>query len=273
MKRKYAACAGFILAMVITFLAGGWATGKFAERGIVSEVVDGDTIKLQSGETVRLLGINAPERGQPYYEKAAERLRELVEHKEVRLERDVTNRDQYGRLLRYVFLNGENVNVRLVREGLATVYIIPPNVKYARELREAESEAKRLRINLWRFAEESACDNRCIGISYFHWDAEGNDCENLNDEYVVFKNSCPYPCNLTGWSVEDASSKKFIFPEFTLEGGATVTLYTGCGTNTNTSLYWCNRNEKCNAVWNNRGDTLFLRNSKGELVLSYSYAG
>lgn len=243
---------------------------------IVSKVIDGDTVKLQNGEKVRLLGINTPERGQPYYEESTNRLKELIENKEVTLEKDVDDKDQYGRLLRYIFLNGENVNVKLVKEGLATVYIIPPNVKYKSELKEAENEAKSLKINIWKPPEqvgkEKICDNRCIKISYFHWDAAGNDCDNLNDEYVIFKNNCSYSCNLTGWTVKDESSRDpYVFPTFIIKSGLTVTLYTGCGTDTNTELYWCSSGHTCNAIWNNNGDTLYLRNSNGELVLSYLY--
>ncbi len=242
----------------------------------VSEVIDGDTIKLQNGKTVRLLGINALERGQICYEEAKERLKELVEGKEVILEKDVSEVDQYGRLLRYVFLDNMNVNVELVREGLATVYVIEPNVKYENELRAAEEEAKRLEKCIWTPPQprEGACDNRCIGIAYFRWDAEGNDCYNLSDEYVIFKNTCSYPCDLTGWTVKDESSRDpYVFPNFTLEGNATVTLYTDCGNDTDTELYWCSSGYPCNAIWNNEGDTLYLRNSDGELVLAYSYSG
>ncbi|RLJ01247.1 MAG: hypothetical protein DRP10_04455 [Candidatus Aenigmatarchaeota archaeon] len=252
-------------------------TGKIVEKNTISKVIDGDTVKLQTGETVRLLGINAPEKGQVYYKESASRLRELIEGKKVFLEKDVEDKDKYGRLLRYIFLNGENINVKLVREGLATVYIISPNVKYETELREAENKAKNSKINIWKTPEqegEKICDNRCIGISYFHYDAEGEDCKNLNDEYVIFKNSCPYSCNLTGWCVKDGSSREpFVFPTFILESGAIVTLYTGCGVNTDRSLYWCSSGHSCNAIWNNKGDTLYLRNSKGELILSYSYSG
>lgn len=241
---------------------------------IISKVIDGDTIKLKTGETVRLLGINAPEKGQPYYEEATNRLKELVEGKEVALERDIDDKDKYGRLLRYIFVNGENINVELIREGLATLYIVPPNFKYRYELEQAQNEAKTLKRNIWKQPKEDVCDNQCIGISYFHWNAEGNDCNNLNDEYVVLKNSCAYSCNLTGWTIKDESSRNlYVFPNFILKGQALVTLYTGCGINTNTKLYWCNSGSQCNAVWNNYGDTLYLRNSNGELILSYSYTG
>jgi micrococcal nuclease len=244
---------------------------------IVSTVVDGDTVKLQTGETIRLLGINAPERGQPYYDEATDRLKELIGDKEIVLEKDIDDKDQYGRLLRYIFLSGENIDVKLVREGLATVWVIPPNTKYEDELQKAENEAKELKLNIWKPPEQGQsgdiCDNRCIGISYFRWDAEGNDCYNLNDEYVTFKNSCPYSCDLTGWSVKDESSRNpYVFPTFVLETGKSTTLYTGCGTNNTENLYWCSSSGySCKAIWNNDGDTLYLRNSNNELVLSYSY--
>jgi len=219
-----------------------------------------------------LLGINAPDRGQPYYEESKNRLEELIQGKNVTLEKDVNDVDQYGRLLRYVFLGDENINVRLVKEGLATVYITQPNVKYEEDLRNAWNECLSKQINLCKPSEEK-CDSRCIGISYFRWNAEGNDCYNLNDEYVTFINNCPYDCDLTGWTVKDESSRDpYVFPNFILKSGATVTLYTGCGTNTKTQLYWCSSGYACNAIWNNEGDTLYLRNSKGELVLTYSYS-
>jgi len=116
---------------------------------IVSQVIDGDTIKIQTDKTVRLLGMNAPEMGQPYYEESTRRLKELIEGKTVTLEKDIEDKDQYGRLLRYIFLNNKNINVKLIREGLATVYIIHPNVKYEMELRQAENEAKNLEISIW----------------------------------------------------------------------------------------------------------------------------
>jgi len=192
------------------------------------------------------------------------------------LEKDVEDKDQYGRLLRYIFFNNESVDIRLIREGYATVYIIKPNVKYEMELKEAWNECLSKKINLCKppQGEQNICDDRCIGISYFKWNAEGNDSDNLNDEYVILKNSCSYSCNLTSWTVKDESSRNpYIFPTFILQSEKTVTLYTGCGTNTETNLYWCSSGYSCNAIWNNNGDTLYARNSNGELVLNYHYTG
>ncbi|MEM3478081.1 MAG: thermonuclease family protein [Archaeoglobaceae archaeon] len=239
------------------------------EKLYVSRVIDGDTFELSNGDRVRLIGINAPEKGQKFYEKAKNRLKELIEGKEVVLERDVEDRDQYGRLLRYVFVNNTFVNLILVQEGLARTYFVGENRKYEKELLEAEKLAKSLQLGIWKKAE--GCGD-CIGIAYFKWNAEGDDCVNLNDEYVVFVNNCPYSCELTNWTVSDESSRKpFVFPEFVLESGGKVTLYTGCGINTKQSLYWCSTGYECNAIWNNEGDTLYLRDSAGNLVLVYAY--
>ncbi|MEA3254991.1 MAG: lamin tail domain-containing protein [Candidatus Altiarchaeota archaeon] len=113
----------------------------------------------------------------------------------------------------------------------------------------------------------------CITIPYFHYNATGNDCFNLNDEYVVFKNSCDIPCNLTGWTVKDRieSRPPYEFLGMVLDPESTVTLYTGCGINTTTELYWCSSGYPCNAVWNNDGDTLYLRDPGGYLCLEYGY--
>ena len=237
---------------------------------MITKVIDGDTIEISTGERVRLLGINAPEKGQKCYEEATQKLKELVESKGVLLEKDVDDKDQYGRLLRYVWFNGELINLILVKQGLANVYILEPNTKYEEELREAENYAKENKIGcLWEESEKTCKD--CIGVYYFHYDARGNDCENLNDEYVIFKNTCDFDCELTNWRVKDEANHIYIFPEFTLKAQATVTLYTGCGENTENELYWCNSGYKCNAIWNNKGDTLYLWDDEGNLVLTYSY--
>ncbi|MFN3384587.1 MAG: thermonuclease family protein [Archaeoglobaceae archaeon] len=236
------------------------------ERALVVEVIDGDTVKLENGELVRLLGINAPEKGQRFYEEAKNRLEDLVKGKEVLMEKDVRDRDKYGRLLRYVYVNGTFVNVLMVKEGLAYAYIVE-KLQYEDELRKAEEEAKSLKLGIW--SETWDCD-KCIGVAYFRWDAEGDDCANPNGEFVVLKNFCRFACDLTSWSISDESKNVFVFPEFILEGEKSVIIYSGCGESNERGLYWC-RNATCKAVWNNDGDTLFLMNARGEIVLQYSY--
>lgn len=142
----------------------------------VSRVVDGDTIKLSSGENVRLLGIDTPEsRYNNKLERDATRSRKdmniilkmgrqssnftkkLVEGKSVRLEFDVQKRDKYGRLLAYVYLeDGTFVNAEIIKEGYAQVMTIPPNVRKADFFLKLERDARESGKGLWK---ESAGKN------------------------------------------------------------------------------------------------------------------
>ena len=234
---------------------------------VISRVIDGDTIEMSNDDKVRLLGINTPERGQFYYTEATERLRELVDGKSVILEKDISNKDQYGRLLRYIHIDNIFVNLEMVEGGYANAYFISPNTKYINLFTEAEIVAKNAKIGIWQSSDLS----KCIGISYFHWNAEGNDCNNLNDEYVIFSNSCSYSISLNDWTVKDEATHIYTFSDFTLAAVSTVSLYTGSGTDTSTELYWSSSGKPCNAIWNNDGDTLYLRDEEGKLALSYYY--
>jgi micrococcal nuclease len=110
------------------------------EKRIVTKIIDGDTIVVSGGETVRLLGMDTDERGYPCYTSAKKRLENLALGKEVTLERGEENKDQYGRLLRYIFLENNNVNVQLVREGMA-IARLENNKLYAQEIKDAEAYA------------------------------------------------------------------------------------------------------------------------------------
>ena len=105
--------------------------------GTVTAIVDGDTIKVDVGgrvETVRYIGINTPEKGQPGYRQAVEENRKLVGWKAVRLETDKQKRDRYGRLLCYVWAGNRFVNRELVKRRVAKVMKIEPNVKRIKEI-------------------------------------------------------------------------------------------------------------------------------------------
>jgi micrococcal nuclease len=229
----------------------------------VKEVMDGDSIVLDDDTDVRLLGINAPEKGYSFEKESKDRLSMLILGKEVRLESDFEDKDRFGRLLRYVFVGDTFVNVQLVKEGLATVYM-ESGLKYEDDLNDAEYYAKINALGIWK---KDVAYADYIYIVTFHYNAAGNDDENLNDEYVVLGNKGDISINMTGWTIKDDINHIFIFPQFVIEPGKIVTIYTGFGTNTNDSLYWGSQG----AIWSNKGDTLYLRNSDGELILSYEY--
>ncbi|MCS7264265.1 MAG: thermonuclease family protein [Armatimonadetes bacterium] len=120
----------------------------------VIKVIDGDTIVLSNGQTVRYIGIDTPERDQPFYDAAKNFNRKLVQNKTVELELDVERYDHYGRLLAYVFVRDKSgrrifVNAEMVRNGFARTYTKPPNVKYSDLLVNLQEEARRKGRGLW----------------------------------------------------------------------------------------------------------------------------
>ncbi len=122
----------------------------------VSRVVDGDTIELDNGQKVRYIGIDTPETVDPrkpvqcFGKEASKKNKELVEGKTVRLEKDVSDKDKYGRLLRYVYVGDLFVNLELVKQGFAHSYTYPPDVKYQEEILAAEQEAREASRGLWQ---------------------------------------------------------------------------------------------------------------------------
>lgn len=138
-------------------LIEGIATSS-AELGTfkVTRVIDGDTIEIEGGEHVRYIGIDTPETVDPrkpvqcFGIEASKKNKELVEGKTVRLENDITDRDKYGRLLRYVWVDSLFVNLELVKQGFATSYSYPPDVKFQKEFSAAEKEAREAERGLWK---------------------------------------------------------------------------------------------------------------------------
>ena len=86
--------------------------------------------------------MDADEKGYACYEPAKIRLEELILGKQVLLQKDKTDLDQYGRCLRYIFIGNTNIDVQLVKEGLAIARFYEPDVKYKTEITAAEKEAK-----------------------------------------------------------------------------------------------------------------------------------
>ena len=134
------------------------------ETAVVSRVVDGDTVELSGGRLVRYIGIDTPEvrrrRGgewvvdpEPFGMAARDANAALVQGKRVFLEYDVEERDKYGRLLAYVYVDGEMVNATLMRDGYAQPLTIPPNVKHAGEFRRLAAEARQASRGLWAAKE------------------------------------------------------------------------------------------------------------------------
>jgi micrococcal nuclease len=228
------------------------------------DVVDGDTIVLDLAgeqEEVRLIGIDTPEAGEDFADEATAALKAILGTGAIRLEEDVEERDQYGRLLAYVWVSSTLVNAELLRQGLATLYTVPPNVKYVEVLQAAQDEAEAAQSGVW--GEPTETPVRIIRVEY---DAPGDDSLNLNEEYITFK--VLVSGTLLGYSVEDQTGHRYRFPDQVFNKGDVVKLHSGAGVDSQTDLYW---GASGAAIWNNSGDTVKVLDPQDQIVETYDY--
>jgi micrococcal nuclease len=126
----------------------------------VLDVRDGDTIqvRLETGEieTVRYIGINAPEQGEALFQLSAEANESLVMGRDVCLSKDVSDRDRYGRLLRFVNVDSVFVNDWLVVNGFATAWAYYPDTTMAARFEESQQTAIRAGVGLWALRTPTA---------------------------------------------------------------------------------------------------------------------
>jgi micrococcal nuclease len=283
-------------------LHGAETTGSVTVT--VTRVVDGDTLKIEydngTADTVRLLGVDTPEvhtdnapdefEGIPeteagrsclgrWGERASSYAKERLAGETVTLYFDANEgrRGYYDRLLSYVVHDGSNFNHGLVSGGYARVYDSEFTAREA--FYDAESTAQGDGTGLWECATESpptgtatatpdggSVDGR-LAVVDINADAEGNDNENLNDEYVTLENVGDSELSLAGWTVTDEAGKTYTFGDVTLAPGERVTLHTGSGSDTDSDVYW----GRGGAVWNNGGDTVTVRDDAGDIVAERSY--
>jgi len=160
--RKPFYMARLIIGLFLLFAASGVEAGTLSVVGHnrwvqVAYVHDGDSLRTDKGEKIRLLGINSPEvanqgkPGQIMGDQAKQRLTELVAGKRVQLQMDKEKQDIYGRTLAQVFLrDGSWINAQMVGEGFAYVYTFAPNFRWVDKLMQAETEARRNKLGIWK---------------------------------------------------------------------------------------------------------------------------
>jgi len=258
----------------------------------VTDVMDGDTFDciLPNGTEgrVRILGIDTPEttasgNKENEYENVTDLnclaswglivksyAKSLLDDNEVYIEFDSTAdfKGYYGRWLAYVFLkNGTDYNEILLNLGYARVYEEGTCSKESSYL-FLQNQAKSNNVGLWN------CSSEKVGlvISFVHYDAEGDDRYNLNDEYVILEyitqSVVNSEVNLTGYNLSDEAGNSYQFPSgFILQSSETVTIHTGTGLDNSTDLYW----SKTSSIWNNDHDTAYLKNDSDHLINSYSW--
>lgn len=116
----------------------------------VTRVIDGDTFETETGEKIRLIGINAPEISDLFGLEAKQYLSELIENKTVELQTDnISNeRDRYQRLLRYVILDGIDINKKMISDGFAFAYL-KYHFSYSSDYEQAQIQARETNKGIW----------------------------------------------------------------------------------------------------------------------------
>lgn len=204
----------------------------------VTRVIDGDTVVV-SGDSigndvhVRMLGMNTPEKKQPYHDEAMNFLKQW-QGKEIQLEEH--GKDKYQRTLGYIFYNGELLNKKQLEMGYANLYYYGTD-KYYSEMKKAEQNARNAGIGLWK----TSLNFGCIELVKLKYIEDGKRC--TNNEQLILNNKCQ-PMNTI--LKDDANH----IEDISLNSG----LFT--------------KNFSC--VWNDDGDTLYLRDDSG-LLLFYRY--
>lgn len=211
-------------------------------------------------------------------EDALSHTRDAVRGEQIRIVRpaNVTGTDERRPV--FAFTGGRLFNIALVRDGDARA--VESGVEYADEFLTAETAARDAARGLWRCTEvETPTAGQTdtptatptpvseTGIRVVEVSAEvtGGD---LNEEYVVIKNTGELPVDLSGWRIRDGDGNTYTFGEGPfLEGNESVRLYTGGGEQTDSERYWWRSEE----VWDDDGETITIFNDNGDKVYERTY--
>lgn len=259
-----------------------------------------DTARLLGVDTPEVYGENTPDEfeGVPetdagraclheYGERASAYAKNRLLGEEVTLAFDANEprRGYYDRLLVYVHHDSGSFNYALIDRGLARVY--DSSFERGDTFYAAEERAMTADRGLWTCrdgtpgpvagdettatasatAAVTASDADGVVIMQIHADAEGDDGENLNDEYMVLRNRGDEVIDLSGWTLTDAAGFTYEFPDGTsLAADATLTLHVGSGDDTEADLYW----GRSRPTLNNDGETITLRDANGTVVAERS---
>jgi len=214
------------------------------ETGIVERVIDGDTVKINN-ESVRLLGINSPEKGEKYSTEAKEFLEKEILNKTVEIRFGKEKYDRYSRKLGYIFLKGKNINLKIVEEGLANFYFPSGKDVYYPKFYSAWESCLEKEINLCVVSTDIC--SKCVIMK--EW--------NIKEQYVLLENNCEFDCDISGWSIKDEGRKKFIFENFVLKKENEIKV--------------THEDFNKDYVWTETGDTIYIRDKNENIILWENY--
>ncbi len=161
----------------------------------------------------------------------------------------------FGRLLRYVYVDGISVNAEMVKAGMARAAPYPPDVKNEALFKKLETETGSSASGLWAMPQI---------VSVFFDGLKSRE----TDEYVEIRNFSGKAADVTGWKLKDRANHSFTFPDYILDTGKTIRVYTN-----ENHPEWGGFSFKLAAIWNNDGDEAVLYNSQDKPVSRKSYKG
>ena len=197
---------------------------------LVERIIDGDTIE-SNGTSIRLLGINTPERREFYYGEAKQFLEDRILNKTVTLRFGRERYDKYDRVLAYAFLDNKNINLELIENGFANYYFPSGKDAYYEDFVHAWNECIQKNVNLCEKSEDVCAE--CINVKNFN----------------VITNTCSFSCNINGWKIKAEGRNYTAF------------------SNTLKSL----EETSFELPLTSTGDTIFLRDNNGKLVFWEKY--
>ena len=220
-----------ILLFIINYPFLDRALTKFLntdETVFVDRIIDGDTIEAGNrNESIRLLGINTPERGELYYAEAKQFLEGRILNKTVNLKFGKDRYDKYDRTLAYIFLDNKNINQEIIENGFANYYFPSGRDSYYGDF-----------LTSWKI-----CIDKNVNLCEKSGDVCA-ECIEIKDSNTII-NTCSFSCNLNGWKIKAEGRNYTVFSN-TLKSQEEASF---------------------NLELTPTGDTIFLRDKDGKLVL------
>ncbi|MEM4181707.1 MAG: thermonuclease family protein [Candidatus Pacearchaeota archaeon] len=235
-KKKFLLLLLFVISGLLYYFI--YSFGNNSEKDFIQEEIkikralDGDTLELEDGRKVRMLGINTPEKGK-FMSKEALEMTKTIENKKVILL--YNQKDKYGRVLGYIFFEGENFNKKILENGLAHLYYYEKD-RFFEEMKETEKRARENKKGIWKESR----NKECVSLIKFDY-KEKKRCN--NEEILVLENSCNKSIKVL---IKDDSTKQ---TEEEIKQGIFSKNFSCAFNDEGDSLY----------VWDNEGLILFYR--------------
>ena len=234
------------------------------KSGIIIAVYDGDTYTLNSGDKIRLRGVNTPELKpkEDFGIEARDAASDFLIQHEVTLHYGAVTKDGYDRLIASVETESGDVGTHLLRLGLGHLFLIPPESVDLPSMLAAQEEAQIQKRGIW---SNPRYQSR-LHITSFHANGKGNDTKFVNGEYMRVCNISSNPVSTKGFRIRNLAGKEFFLPEITIPVGHTVKIFSGYGRNqtkqdTQLEIYL----RSSVPVWDNTHDWVRIYNEKNEL--------